>query len=107
MAADTVEITYGNCICTTWVPTAFTPNGDGKNDYFGAVLNDQCPVKKYRLQVYNRWGQLVFESTDPGVKWNGYHKMHLADVGAYMYQVELTDIYDRRTYQKGDITLIR
>lgn len=53
-----------------WIPNAFTPNGDGMNDFFGPVFISEQP-KLFSFTIYNRWGQSIFESNNPSHKWNG------------------------------------
>jgi len=52
------------------LPNAFTPNGDGQNDLYTPIFPYRF-VEKIELKVYNRWGNLVFETTDPDINWNG------------------------------------
>lgn len=66
-ATDEVSFTFVECVIL--FPNAFTPNGDGKNDYF-KILN-AFGLKEFSLTIYNRWGQVVFSSTDYNVGWNG------------------------------------
>ena len=63
------SITVRWCEPCLAIPNAFTPNGDGVNDFFSPIL--QCPFPAYRLQVFNRWGQLIFETDDPKQGWDG------------------------------------
>ena len=53
---------------TLYIPNTFTPNGDGLNDTFGIAGE---AVKDFKMEVFNRWGQLVFESTNPNLRWDG------------------------------------
>lgn len=70
-----------------WLPNIFTPNGDGKNDYF-----EPFPykfVEQIDCQIFNRWGNLVFETTDPDIRWDGKDMnsgKHCSE-GVYMYVV--------------------
>lgn len=86
------------------IPSGFTPNGDGLNDYFG-------PLGKvpgfFRLQVYNRNGELIFRSSAPEQRWNGRIRGELQPPGVYIYQVEYTDMLQRTHRQKGTFVLIR
>lgn len=66
------------------IPTAFTPNGDGLNDSFGVVAKG---VKDYRLVIFNRFGDVIFTSTDIETKWNGKMNGQTAPSGSYIYQV--------------------
>jgi gliding motility-associated-like protein len=58
-----------DCPCMVYVPTAFTPNNDGHNDAFGVEAS--CPLTNYHLRIFDRWGRLVFESSDPAEVWVG------------------------------------
>jgi gliding motility-associated-like protein len=66
---DTVTVLPKQCMQGAYFPTAFTPNGDGKNDMFRPLLLGN--VKMYRFTIYNRWGQVVFQSSSPQKGWDG------------------------------------
>lgn len=96
--------------CPEYVlPNVFTPNGDGRNDRFGPF--PYRGVKAIDLQVFNRWGQVVHETTDPDIEWNGTHKDNgepLSD-GVYFYVCEV--VYtrlagDERIVLKGHVQLV-
>lgn len=92
--------------CYIAVPSAFTPNNDGLNDYL-------YPLNAYKatglsFKVYNRFGQLVFETTDWTNKWNGSFKGQPADAGAYVWMLQYTDIETgEKHFSKGTSVLIR
>ena len=67
-----------------YFPSAFSPNGDGLNDTFGAVGEG---IEKYRLTVYNRWGEVIFSSYDINTRWDGFYKGSPIPFGTYNYQV--------------------
>lgn len=69
MGSDTIAINLKECVAGFYVPTAFTPNNDGKNDLFKPLLMGN--VIQYRFIIYNRYGEQVFESTDFTKGWNG------------------------------------
>jgi len=74
IVADTVMLEFIDCdtACLIVMPNAFTPNGDNTNEEFGFVSNCEEPTfEEYQLMVYNRWGELVFETQSPGEKWDG------------------------------------
>jgi len=78
-ASDTIKVSVG---CSgVFFPTAFTPNADGRNDTFGAI-GDLGLIKNYKMVVYNRWGQLVFETTNAFDKWKGTFKKCRYDCGS-------------------------
>ena len=88
------------------MPSAFTPNRDGKNDGFGA-LGGLGSIVSYRLSVYNRWGQVIFTTSDPAQRWNGTVKGITADPGIYIWMAELTLRNAPTRTDKGSVMLIR
>lgn len=87
-------------------PNAFTPNGDGLNDTFGPM---QANMYIGLIQIYNRWGQLVFEGQSPDFNWDGKTGGKPAPGGIYAYIIHYSE-YDaggRRYMQKGLIMLLR
>jgi gliding motility-associated-like protein len=87
------------------VPSAFTPNGDGKNDVIKPI-----PIGISKLgyfSVYNRWGQLVFTTTELGKGWDGSFQGVSQPSGTYVYQTEGLDFLGNSLYRKGTIVLIR
>lgn len=105
MAADTVNI-YLSYDRSLYIPNAFTPNDDGNNDLFRPRAKG---VALYKLRVYNRWGQLIFETDDPNKGWNGRLRDQLQPFGTYVYMVQYA-YYGKETQalqQKGTFMLIR
>jgi len=86
------------------VPNAFSPNGDGKNDQ---VRVRGFGIGKMMFRIYNRWGQVVFETADPNQGWDGRFKgtPQPVDVYAYTLDVQFTD--GTKKTKQGDITLLR
>ena len=90
-----------------YVPNTFIPDGDNRNDVWTPVFSNLENVKKYNLQVFNRWGELVFESTDPTNGWNGTYHGEKCQDGTYTWKMQFT-WYDRRIYDKtGHVNLLR
>jgi len=92
--------------CQVYVPNAFTPNNDGLND----LLHPLNGVKTENLsfRVYNRWGQLVFQSNDWHRGWNGLIGDKPQPTGVYVWFLTYTDVDTKeRRQQKGTVTLIR
>lgn len=90
--------------CTVSFPSAFTPNGDGKNDNFRPIYLGYHRFHNFR--VTNRWGQTVFESTNSNMTWDGSYNGVPQDMGVYYYFVTY-DCGDKELIAKGDVTLIR
>ncbi len=87
------------------VPTAFTPNGDGRNDVFKPVNLGFRRLMEFR--VFNRWGQEVFSTTDANAGWNGKWKGEDAELGAYQYIIRIGYPDQMTETFKGDVTLVR
>ncbi len=87
------------------VPSAFTPNGDGKDDYFRPIAVGYSTIKYFR--VFNRYGQRVFSSNSFEVGWDGTFNNARADIGTYYWEISFTDRYGKDGVMKGDVTLIR
>ena len=97
-----VLVDYDN---TDFIPTGFTPNGDGKNDKFRpAKFKFQRLVE---MRVYNRWGQLLFQSSNPEDGWDGAFNGVPQDLGTYFYEVIVARADGSQKIYKGNVTLIR
>ncbi|MBS1611424.1 MAG: gliding motility-associated C-terminal domain-containing protein [Bacteroidetes bacterium] len=107
---DTLTVTTLDCDgCSVYIPNAFTPNNDEANDIFTTYTN--CPfIAQYQLQVYNRYGELVFESLDETKGWNGEYKGNPSPPGVYVYVLQIitkgTKDFESKNY-KGSFTLLR
>ena len=103
-SSDEVLFTRGTCKVA--VPNAFSPNNDRTNDVF-RVLGIET-VKDFNLKIFNRWGQIVFESSDKNKGWDGRIKGIESPVGTYVYVLRFNDIFDPTPqFVKGTIVLIR
>lgn len=92
--------------CSIRVPTAFTPNGDGRNDYLYPI--HAYNVSNLLFRVFNRWGQLVFESRNASTQWDGTFKGIQQPMGAYAWQLSYTVANTGKRYvQQGTSVLIR
>src|SRR5688572_11347312 len=67
-----------------FIPNSFTPNGDGLNDTFGAYGE---AILDFNMQVFNRWGQVIFESNNTNSRWDGTHDGQMVPEGSYVYRV--------------------
>jgi hypothetical protein len=82
-------------------PSAITLNGDGLNEGFGIAGPEY--IKKYELQVYNKWGEMVFKTNNPYQQWMPENPIP----GQYVYYCRVSDIYNRFKEIKGTVLLIR
>jgi gliding motility-associated-like protein len=88
------------------VPTAFTPNGDGVND---VIYVDGWGIKKLNyFRIFNRWGQVLFESNDIKIGWNGIYNGVPQNMETYVYQVSVETYVNSTSLEKtGTFKLIR
>lgn len=90
---------------TLLVPSAFTPNDDGQNDVFQLISSGN--ITQFSMQIFNRWGQLVFISKDIGTGWDGKFNGENAPLGVYLYSIEAVLENGQIPVLKGNVTLIR
>ncbi len=108
-----IQLTISNGMCSDSViktistdfnvPNFFTPNGDGINDFFPGIDF----MYSYYVSVYNRWGNVVFNSNPSEVNWNGKHKGKDVTEGTYFYVIKYTNNEEEEFVLKGAITLLR
>ena len=88
-----------------YVPNSFTPNGDGKNDLFRIRTYGLDHITVFR--VFNRWGEMVFETTDINAGWDGTWRGALCFPAVYVWYIEGTCFSGQQVVMKGNVTLIR
>ena len=88
-----------------FIPTAFTPDGDGSNDGFRPV-GYGVESKGYNLKIFNRWGERVFESNDKDEEWNGSFEGIPCQQDVYVWVVRLEFASGEIRYERGNVTLI-
>ncbi|MBN8673726.1 MAG: gliding motility-associated C-terminal domain-containing protein [Chitinophagales bacterium] len=104
-AKDSIIVNPKECLKGFYIPTAFTPNKDGKNDVFKPMLFGN--IKQYSFRIFNRWGQVVFETKDINRGWEGEHRSSQQDSNVFVwicsYQLEGESIQT----EKGTVVLIK
>jgi gliding motility-associated-like protein len=105
------ETSTSNSDCATqtprlFMPNAFTPNGDDKNEFFGpeSVFIDQMP---YEMFIYNRWGEEIFYTTDVFEGWDGTVEGKDAPMATYLFYVRYTNLDGETIEEQGTFQLIR
>jgi gliding motility-associated-like protein len=89
-----------------YVPSAFSPNNDGRNDIFRPILSDEFLLKEFI--IYNRWGQVIFRTSETGSGWDGKAKGLPQSSGVYVWFVTATDLRTgSKEEKKGTFTLVR
>jgi gliding motility-associated-like protein len=104
-ATATITLQSSSCSLAYYVPSAFTPNGDGQNDVF-LVKTSDAP-RSFSMRIFNRLGQKVFESSDIGSGWDGGFAGGPAQTGAYVYVIAVTNSAGTIATYKGTIMLMR
>ncbi|MEL6357952.1 MAG: T9SS type B sorting domain-containing protein, partial [Bacteroidota bacterium] len=102
------DLNYSFCpvVCSFQLPELITPNGDGVNDLFKVYT--PCAMEDYQLRIYNRWGQVLFESSEPSIGWDGTHNDVPQATDRYLYQVQFRFPNNPDVEQKdGSFSLIR
>lgn len=103
LAADTVKVVPGDC--DVYIPSAFTPNNDNLNETFGVI--DNVALQYFSMQIYSKWGELIFMSNDVTQKWDGKFKGKNMPNGSYLWMVTYVKNNGRRYYEQGTVMLIR
>ncbi|MCX6306645.1 MAG: gliding motility-associated C-terminal domain-containing protein [Bacteroidetes bacterium] len=103
----TVFVRHGReCEIVIWVPNAFTPDGDGVNDIFRPVSNN---IRQFSMKIYNRYGQLVFTSSNPENGWDGTFHDGRSPEGNYIYIIVYQSSFapPENTTLTGNVVLVR
>jgi gliding motility-associated-like protein len=101
---DSIFVTHIICYNKLYIPSAFTPNGDGKNDYFKPIFDGR--LKKFKFIVYNRWGQVVFMSTDINKMWDGKESGQIQPNGVFVWTCSYQFVNEEEKLEKGTVTII-
>jgi gliding motility-associated-like protein len=102
---DTIIVNPKDCGKGFYVPTGFTPNNDGKNDLLKPILLGN--VIQYKFRVYNRWGQLIFETNDPAKGWDGTYNGQPQSSNVFVWRCMYQFLNEQRKEEKGTFVLIR
>ncbi|RYY21141.1 MAG: PKD domain-containing protein, partial [Sphingobacteriaceae bacterium] len=89
---------------TVFIPNAFTPNNDAINDDFGVKITN---LQNYRIQIFNRYGQQLYEAKDILKRWDGFYNGQPVPVGTYYYVIIGTTLNDDALKEAGYVTVIR
>ena len=102
--SDTIIVELKDCDTYIYIPNVFSPNDDGYND---VLFVRGSSIKGFNFRIYNRWGEIVFESTDITIGWDGTQKGKALNSGVFVYQLIYTDWQNIKQNKSGNVTLIR
>lgn len=102
---DTIRVTVYELDPDMYVPTAFTPNGDGINDIIRPILLGMRKLNYFK--IFNRYGELVFETREMGKGWNGIFKGKALDMASFVWMAEGLTFKNQTRQKKGSVILIR
>ncbi|MFN3940085.1 MAG: gliding motility-associated C-terminal domain-containing protein, partial [Chitinophagales bacterium] len=102
---DSITAFADPCLCEIIVPNAFTPNGDGINDEFKQL---DCQVlESFMMRIYNRWGELMFETSNYAEGWNGKYNNNECEMGSYVYVIDYAIPEGESGRKSGSFILVR
>lgn len=102
-----INVTYRDYDCNFFFPTAFTPGGDDKNEIFYPYIEN---AEDMRIQIYDRWGALIFESKSKDEGWDGTYQGEPAPIGVYLWKINMLINENGFYYEhtaSGNVTLLR
>ncbi len=90
-----------------YVPNSFSPNGDGRNDWFYPFIGNEGGVEGYHFSIFDRWGTQLFISAETGQGWDGTYQGEVCPQDVYVYIFEYRDVLGKAEQLIGKVTLIR
>jgi gliding motility-associated-like protein len=92
-----------------YIPNIMTPDGDQFNESFKPIFTSGYDMYDYHLTIFNRWGEIIFESYDTEYGWNGhYGDGGLVQDGVYIWQIDFKEsMSDRRHIKRGHVTVLK
>ncbi|MBL7963790.1 MAG: gliding motility-associated C-terminal domain-containing protein [Flavobacteriales bacterium] len=101
----TVRVQDCSDSCAVYLPNAFTPDGDARNEAW--TWYGECMPDEFTMEVYDRWGEAIFATNDPLQQWDGTYKGEPCPSGVYVYRVGYRLLYQKPKEVRGSITLVR
>ena len=99
-----ITLEHSDCFSTLWIPNAFTPDDDQINDVWQIKGTN---IKTIKTQLFNRWGELIWETTSMEETWDGKTNGQLVPLGVYVYRVRAIGDFGENHYEVGTVTVIR
>lgn len=103
MDSDSISLVFQDCECVSYIPNSFTPNGDGLNDYFGPSF---CDIEDFHMIIFDRWGEILFETDDLSILWDGVYRGVPVPEGVFGYLIHFRDVKGKIVNAKGNVTVL-
>lgn len=103
-SSDTILV-FDNCNSFIYFPSAFSPNNDGVNDLFKPKYS--IDLTQYQMRIYNRWGELLYESTDVNEGWNGSFRNVPQPLGVYVWTSSYAFRDGKKNTESGNLTIVK
>jgi gliding motility-associated-like protein len=104
---SSIEILYNDGLIY-YIPNTFTPNGDEFNQTFKPIFSNGIDIFNYAMFIYNRWGEIIFETHDVTIGWDGSYSNSICQDGVYSYKITFKNpILDERKVVCGNVNLIK
>jgi gliding motility-associated-like protein len=106
---ESIQVTVTDCPgIIYWVPNCFTPDGNESNQVYGPVMSEGYDINGFEFTVFNRWGNVVWESHDPNGRWDGTYQGKLCTDGVYIWTLNFNVFGDDgKISDHGHLTIIR
>ncbi|MBR9860978.1 gliding motility-associated C-terminal domain-containing protein [bacterium] len=109
------DTSTSNMVCVNgdpvaFIPTAFSPNGDGLNDQFRPTcrfIDHEAQLRTYSMEIYNRWGEVIYRSNNLIEGWDGNYDGVACPQGTYFYMIHYKGVNGFNYYHKGTVTLVK
>jgi len=106
---ETLQVIVNDCPGVIyWVPNSFTPDSDEHNQLFGPIMTEGFDVNDFTFLIFDRWGEIIWESHDPNFKWDGTYNGNMCQDGAYIWKIQFNVLgNDGRVENYGHVTILR
>ena len=102
---DEINVLFENCDFFIYVPNTFTPDKDGLNDGFAPVIYGE--FTDYSFRIFDRWGEVIFESSTHGESWKGTYKNEMVKTDVYVWKLIVKPKKDKEITQTGKVTILK
>lgn len=104
-ASDSIIVSTEECWCTLYIPNTFSPDGDEFNQQF--LIKHDCIFNNYHIQIFNRWGESIWESYDPDSAWDATYLGKSVPSGTYTYSVVYSSVDGETKVISGHVNVLR